>query len=200
MAISYTQTDDSVSCVANSYCSGISVDTLAGESEAVDGGTAGSGTFDITNINDAADRVGGGFSIVPDSGVSWDAGTWTVRFNVTTENMFLTVTEIYICRVNSSCTNQETIGSATGLSISLSSAGVKSQTVSGSAVTPSAGDRVTICLVVNNSNMNRQTATITKDQDIDSPFTAVVDESVFPTFGPFGQTGPRFDPTEIVGY
>lgn len=88
--------------------------------------------------------------------------------------MNLTITEIHICRVDSSCVNQATLGSATGLSISLGSTGVKSQNVTqGSSASPSVGDLVLIVFVGSNGAMSDQNINISPDQNIDSPFTAV---------------------------
>lgn len=175
MAIIYTQTDTNGSaCNTLSEliaCSGLSGGTTLSKQATV-GGTAGVTEWsDTINASSTLIEVFG-IEITPDSGVSWDAGTWTVRWNVTTSNMSCTVVAVYVCRVNSSCVNQETIGSATGLSISQGSTGVKSQTVSGSAVTPSAGDKVLVVMAVQNTAMTNQTLGWTPDQNIDSPFTA----------------------------
>ena len=176
MAMTFAQTGSgSAACsgtVEKAGCSGrTSSITSAVDLECLVGGTAG--TVPIT-----AGITSGGtnlcfvfFACVVPAGTSGDSGTWTTRLNVTTANMNLTVTEIYVCRASSDCTNQETIGSATGLSISLGSTGVKTQTVSGSAVTLSAGDLVTVVYVGTNGAMTDQTIQFTPDQNIDSPFT-----------------------------
>lgn len=170
----FTQTDSGSPCSAaqDLGCSGRSASSVAvADKVASVGGTAGSTPyawqFGASNTNVVVNAVD---CTVPAS-TSWDAGTWTVRFNVVTSNMNLTITEIHICRVNSSCANQATIGSATGLSIALSSTGVKSQNVTGVAQTPGVGDRVLIVFVGSNGAMSSQSADIIPDQNIDSPFT-----------------------------
>jgi hypothetical protein len=169
--INYTQTDTAPSCDLSTaqFCF-----PNAGSSTvrklAVDGGTAGTTTLTEGVTGSAADELGCRWEIAPAVGVSWDAGTWTVRLNVTASNMNLTWDLVYICRVDSSCVNQATIGSTTGLAISLSTIGVKTATVSGAAQTPTAGDLVQVILGFDNGSMNAQTFDVLSDQLIDSPF------------------------------
>lgn len=172
MAVVYTQTQTNTLCSANNnYCAaGTATTTDSTQKECTEGGTAGS-TEVGRLILGTLTRNNAIFGIVPGT-VTGDSGTWTVRLNVTTANMNLSISEIYICRVNSSCVNQETIGSATGLSISLGSTGVKTQTVTGSAVTLGAGDIVTVVFKIVNGAMTDQSFNFTPDQNIDSPFTA----------------------------
>src|SRR5262245_65381674 len=111
----------------------------------------------------------------PDASLTWDAGTWTVRLNVTTANASIQWTDTYICKVNSTCTNSSatTIGSLTGQTTSLGTTGVKTHSVTGSAVTPSAGDKVVVMICHTNvsANMN-QTFAWTPNQLVDSPFSS----------------------------
>lgn len=175
MTISFVQVGGSTAghCEGN-QCSGrTSVAANTGAFLCQSGGTPGA----LTDVGTLASSEANGrmwnFDCEVPAGTTWGGGTWTVRFNVTGANMNLTVTEIYICRTNSSCVSQGTIGSATGLSLSLSATGVITQTVTGSAVTPAANDRVTIVICGTNGAMSSQNATITGDQTIDSPFTGV---------------------------
>lgn len=195
MAISYTQTDTTGDCSGTgAYCSGLS-NSNGTSRECTDGGTAGSTEVTVNRTipaqaSDVACVMQ--FSLVVDGAVSWDSGTWTVRWNLTTANMFCTWDSVHICRVNSSCTSQESLGSSSGLGISLSSTGVKSTTVSGSAATPSAGDLVQIVFGFSSSSMNDQIIGWTPDQNIDSPFTDastnVVTNLESFTFSTFGAT------------
>lgn len=179
--INYTQTDTAPTCTTggggSGFCSPASTNR-ATPVLAVGGGTAGTSTPQIAAQSSESNIIGAQFEIQPSASTTWNSGTWTVRINITTANMNLTWTAVYICRVNSSCTNQATIGSATGLNISLGTTGVKSTTVSGSAQTPSAGDIVLVLLLISNGAMSLQTANLTANQNIDSPFTAVVDVTV----------------------
>jgi hypothetical protein len=168
MAINYTQTDTSTSG-SGSYCA-----PTGSENQwrvASDGGTAGSSEVSLGWLSSQTDLGPVGFKITPAAGTTWAAGNWTVRFNVTTANMNITITDIFICRVNSSDVNQATIGSATGLSISLGTTGVKSQVISGSAQSPSVGDVVMVMILGDNGSMSSQVAGFTPNQNIDSPFT-----------------------------
>lgn len=179
MALVFAQTDTNQSVSACNTaaellgCSGRSADVggMTGQ-VCVSGGTLGTTIGSWSVAASATDVAEFAFICTVDSGVSWDAGTWTIRFNVTTANMNLTVTEIHLCRVSSTCVNQASLGSATGLSISLGTTGVKSQDISGSAATPGAGDIVLVVFVITNGAMSGQTASVTYNQNIDSPFTA----------------------------
>lgn len=156
----------------NGGCTGSSLTSQNHSSvTAESGGTLGSTPFGLFTAGSETLVVSGIFKCTVNSGVSWNAGTWTWRLNVTSSNMFITLERVYICRVNSSDTNQATIGSATGLGLSLGSTGVLSGNITGSAQTPSAGDYVGIFFVVSNSNMNNQQISYTPDQVINSPFT-----------------------------
>lgn len=173
MAINFQQTDTAATfpndhCTVDADCTG-----LTSGRECSDGGSAGSTAVSpAPTIVASVGRVVRAFKCVVDSGVSWDAGTWTVRMNVTTANMNLEIDRLWICRIDSSGNSQAQIGDSDTLSspISLASTGVKSQTVSGSAQSPSAGDVVWVLVRVNNGAMSTQSFTFTPDQLIDSPF------------------------------
>lgn len=150
-------------------CSGTAV--IAGMLERICsvGGSAG-GAASVT-LTSSAVVVAVFLGITVPASTTGSAGTWTVRFNVSTANMNLTCSAVYVCRASSDGTNQETIGSATGLAIDLSTTGVKSQNVTGSAVTLAAGDFASVQLVFTNAAMSLQAIGITFDQNIDSPFS-----------------------------
>lgn len=177
MAINYTQTDSAI--IAGIYCSGGASSANDIARTAVDGGTAGTGTPSVIATASGVSEALLNFEITPAGGTSWDAGTWTVRLNVTTANMNVTLVAIWICRVDSSGVNQATIGSATGLSISVGTTGVKSQTVTGSAQTPAAGDMVEVVFLFSNGAMSSSSLNIKPDQNIDSPFTAGAADTLF---------------------
>lgn len=177
MSHSFQQTDDNI-LQPTSVCTALSnAGAVLFPIECSNGGTAGSAAESINHntTTGGASRRFEIFKCVVGAGVSWDAGTWTTRINITTANMNITATAVYICRVDSSGNNQATIGSATGLSISFGSTGVKSQDVTGSGQTPSVGDVVWVVYELTNGAMSAQAFSHTPTQLIDSPFTLSVD-------------------------
>src|SRR5688572_15417660 len=136
MAISYTQTNTAMACAEQAYCTGtVNTTSTLLRKQAQAGGTPGTVETTLLMAGSATARRGVHWEIVPAAGVSWDAGTWTIRFNVTTANMNVVISAIYLCRVSSGCVNQATIGSATGLALSMGTVGVVSQNISGAAQT-----------------------------------------------------------------
>ena len=125
MALNFQQTDTNGSLTNQAYCS--VGGGFTGNKIASVGGTVGSVDV-VLSLSSSQTGLAITFDLTVGSNVSWAAGTWTVRFNITTANMNLTCTSIYICRISSGNVNQATIGSATGLSISLGTTGVKTQT------------------------------------------------------------------------
>ena len=148
MAQTY-QVDDTVTvCAVNVYCSGRS---LTGKTpvivEAEVGGAGTSTTSSPTIAAGETNVVAVNIELVVPAGATWGSGTWTIKINITTANSSVTWTEVYVCRVSSGCVSQASIGSATGLGISLGTTGVKSANVAGAAQTPAAGDKVIVVLV-----------------------------------------------------
>ena len=174
MAMIFTQTAGG-SGGTNVYCSprAATSNLLKTISSSV-GGTPGAGTSQISLASSETNVSGTSISCgtLP-TGTVGDAGTWTVRLNVTTANMNLTLNEIHICHLRSG-SSIATIGSVTGLSTSLGSTGVITQNVTGSAVTiVTATDNVSILVSYTNGAMSTQQGFYTVDQNIDSPFNVV---------------------------
>lgn len=171
MAITYVANGSSVAEIGVG-CSGA---TNGGETfEIIVGGDGG--TTSTVGIAGSATNTIFSKLVIPASelsGVTGSSGTWTIRTEVTSANMNLTWSECYICRIDSSNVNQETIGSNASVGVSLGTTGAKSTTVSGGAVTFSAGDKCAIFLVCSNGSMNAQNVTIDLQQNIDSPFSVV---------------------------
>lgn len=167
--INLQETDSAATCGIAVYCSG-GTSQASSPKLAQSGGSAGSTPVTISINGSTSLRIVFGFDCPIAAGATWDAGTWTVRWNVTTANMNLTWEEVHICRLSSSCVNQATIGSATALGISLGATGVKTQTVSGAAQSPSVGDRVYILFVITNAAMTLQSFDITPSEIINTPF------------------------------
>ena len=180
MAINFTQTNTSGGVCSSdaAYCSGGTNGTGGTPRLCSDGGSTGSLSTDAT-IGGLVTRVVGIFTIDVAAGVAWNSGTWTVRLNCNAANMNLTLDSVHLCRVNSSCTNQASIGSATSQGISLSTTGVKTVSVTGSAQTPGVGDRIVVVVGIINGAMTSQATSFTADQNIDSPFTVFVPRSPY---------------------
>lgn len=174
MAVSYQQVDGGWAGNGNVLCSTATnfaaprTDTLA-----TTGGTPGTTTTSTGISSSGANSVNVQVKCSVASGTTWSAGTWTWRFNVTVANMNITLTDVYICRVNSFGGNQATIGSSTGLSVSMGTTGVKSGNITGSSQTPLAGDNVIIIFQFLNGAMSNQFFSVINDQIIDAPFTVV---------------------------
>ena len=173
MATNYQQEDTASACGTVAGCSGKTVaDTPIGRL-CVEGGTAGTGTPQVKSTAGELDRAAVMFEMQPANGGTWGAGNYVVRLNITTANSAATWIATYVCRFNSGCTNQETIGSLTGQSTGLGSTGVKTHTVSGSSVTPADNDKVYVILVVDFAADHGNVAfNFTPDQLIDTPIVA----------------------------
>ena len=170
MATNYQQEDTVAVCGTVAVCSGKTLaDTPIGRL-CVEGGTAGVGTPQVQSTAGELDRAAVMFEMQPANGGTWGAGDYVIRLNIVTANSNATWIAAFVCRLNSACVNQETIGSLTGQSISLGSTGVKTMTVSGSAVTPADNDKVYIVLVVDFAADHGNVAfNFTPDQLIDTP-------------------------------
>lgn len=170
MAMTFTQTDSATGLCGN--CTG-----SIGGRRAASGETVGSTPVSVSVPGSSTGRLE--FICIIPSGTSGDSGSWTIRLNVTTANMNLTLSGINtgsgnVVRVNSSCVDQQDIVSTSSAwdNTNIGTTGVKTITVSCSATTVSAGDKVKICIDITNSAMTSQAFSFTPDQNIDSPFTA----------------------------
>lgn len=176
MPINYTQTNTTSTLTGSStvaLCSGAGLGNGLLTKDATEGGTPNSSGNGLVIIASDTNDWCVKYTCIISAATTWNAGTWTWRLNVTTANMNVTLISVFICRVNSSGTNQATIGSSTGLSVSMGSTGVKSGTISGSAQSPGVGDVVVVMFCFSNGAMSNQNWNVAPDQNIDSPFTAI---------------------------
>lgn len=171
MPLTFTQKDVATSCGPQPSCSGGAVGTNTIDREMEDGATGGS-TEVTADIGGSTSNLTLFFQSTALNELVWESGTWTVRLNVTTGNMDLSLEGIWICREDSSCSTVATIGSDTSMSTQLD-AGTYSWNISGVATDDTDGgsetDTVYIAMEVANSHMNARTLGITPDQTIDSP-------------------------------
>jgi hypothetical protein len=169
--IQLQQSDTGFGCPTGAYCSGRSANgSTAGriaKPTAAKGSTAVTITMNASAATLWAVNLG---DWAPGGNVTWAAGNWIVRLNITTAITGPTWEECYICRASAGCASQATIGSVTAQAISLATTGVKSVTISGAAQTPAAGDVVEIVLVFSNSQTMTRAFAFTPDQLIDTPF------------------------------
>ncbi len=167
------QTDTAPTCTAAELCSGLSDAQGPIEQFATLGGSAGSAEDGSGNFPNASALVRRTlyFDCPGDTGWTTGAGTWVVRVNVSSGNAVIRLMEIHICRVNSSCANQETIGSLTGLNQATNVAQPMSNNVSGSAVTLAAGDRIMVIVGFDNTaDHGNQAIGVTPSVNIDTPW------------------------------
>ena len=167
LPITFEQTDTTFTNGASAACSGRASATTVKQLTAIDGGTPGTVSQAITLTNNATNVWGTQFKLTT-TATQWLDGTWTWRFNVTTANNNITLTEVYICRVNSANVNQATMGSATGLAISCGTTGVKSGNITVTAQTPNTGDYVNVVYVFSNGQNMSNTVSFTSNQVFDT--------------------------------
>lgn len=164
----FNQTDTIFANGLSPACSAHTAATTTKQKLATIGATFGS-VSNTVSIN--GNRWGIQFKLAVNSGINWNAGTWTWKLNINTSNSNVVLNDVYVCRVNASDSSQSTIGSRTGINTALSSTGILSGTVTGSSQTPSAGDYVNIVFVFSKTGAGTQSFTFIPDQQITSPFT-----------------------------
>lgn len=173
MAITLTQTDTDTGTFPAGSIGGCSI-TPNGQTSskiATSGGTAGTGTVNLTHDASASQLCEVQFISAagePNS-TSWEGGSATYRLEVTTANMQLTWDQV---KHNAGTTG---INCFSALGISLGSTGVKSttQTLSASAGR-NAVDRITTTYVLVSSNsMATQAWAYKPSQNIDTPINQV---------------------------
>ena len=180
MTVTYQQNDTAQACSLDNFCSTVGGTIEAGR-QAEAGVSAG--------VTEAVVSVGAGltddnhfsFECIVAAGTTGSAGDWTVNVNFSSGDMDVTWESCFVCRVNSSCVNQESIGSSTGLGIA-TNAGAQNTVISGSAVTLAAGDKVIITLgFTEAAGHSAGNVGITPSTTIVSPFVAPTLQSVVGT-------------------
>lgn len=176
MGIQYRQEDTVGICGAVAGCASEAVSANAIARQCVAGGTAGVATpamgTDAGNAVWGIDQICMVFEMVPVTGDNWNAGLYTVPINVTGAQALLRWEKTYICRLNSACTSQETLGTLTPAPILMSPTGVKTMQVNGSAVaSPAAGDKILVVCQFS-SLLVGATCNMRPDQLITTPLTS----------------------------
>src|SRR5262245_1390672 len=176
MPVDIQQTDTASSCTIGAtvfFCTPSISSNATFQRTASVGGTAGTVAVSSPSQNASDRRSGIVAHWIPAAGTTWAAGTWTVRVNITTANASIQWTDTYICQVSSTCSNIATIGSLTGQTTSLGTTGVKTHSVTGSAVaSPGGTDKILVLMVFQNVSANMsQTFQWTPNQIINTAFT-----------------------------
>jgi hypothetical protein len=191
-ALPFQQTDTADSAPRAAYCSGLSINMDTTGRQASYQGTPGTGTYGVQLSANAKNLAAYWNQILIPAGTAWNAGIWTISIDVTRGGSGVTLSSAYLCRVNSSNVNQATIGSATGLSIDMSTTGVKTFPIAGTAQTPASGDFVELVIGLSNSSSSTPLLYWQPNQVISSPFalsSAVVVSSL--NLSPTTVTGGR---------
>ncbi len=154
MATTYQQTDTDQSdvCAVAAYCStvGGTIETDRAKTAEVSG-TAGTTEVTFSNGILQTDDIEWSFLCIPTAGSTRNSGTWTVNVDFSTGAMTVTWESLFMCRLNSSCVNQETMASATSLGIA-TNAGNQSSTLEDPDGTFDVGDKVVFILGFSNTH------------------------------------------------
>jgi hypothetical protein len=169
MALNLNQKDGAATCQGSAYCRGEG--TTGSASTSAERAAGVGSTEDTTGnlTNSGATTIAYWMSTLSldadGMGTNIDAGDWVVRINVTTAEANTDWDDCSICRLNASCTNQETLGNLEDQTIDTGTTGVKSMTISGSATTAGADDVIVAVLAFQNDNAHgNRSLGITPDQ------------------------------------
>lgn len=179
MSIILVQTDAVAPCgtilACTSPADGLATTPQARKAEK--DGSPGSSELIVTiNKNDI--QAGVMFESPAVGRTTWQSGTWTVRLNITTSTTNLNLIEVHICRLSSGCSSLATVGSTTGLAISMGTTGVKTIEVTGAEQSAGATDRIYIVFIFHAVNHTNPTPGFTPDQNIDTPILTYKVEGV----------------------
>ena len=164
-----TNTDAQTNFGFQYFCYASQITSLAGRACQVNG-TLGSTEVTSGAPGLATDSLCFGFRLDVDSSMTFPSGTLTWNMNVTTANMNMNITEVGVCVYNSDSTVNTSIGTSGTISVSLSTTGVKTGTVSLSTFTLPSGGFVRVNFMVENTAMTTQNYGITPNQVIDTPW------------------------------
>lgn len=105
-------------------------------------GTGDPANFTVTLPASGAVEIVLVYEVLPTSSTyRFEAGTYTVRINIGVANANVQLDEVYLCHV-SSCTNQGTMGSKTGIATALSATGAYDVTLHGNGVNNGIADKI----------------------------------------------------------
>ena len=175
-AISLTQEDNNTQCTTVAAgCSGRSVTAETPiPRDAIFNGSSGSAEASVILNKAEITVVAFHFASGAIGRTSWESGNFVAPLNITTAAAAgSTLDEIHVCRYSSACGNLASVGSATGLGISIAATGVKagSTNISGAAQSSTnTTDKVVILYVFTNGLTHADTTFgVTPDQTITTP-------------------------------
>ncbi|MHA1951132.1 MAG: hypothetical protein ACW99G_23075 [Candidatus Thorarchaeota archaeon] len=206
MAETLQQTDTVATagdCSSGVLCSGNSnnTDFNSGSNQAEKGGTAGSTGRVITMDVSAIDLNAVWMECIMPSGYDGATGDWTINLNISAGNHQISLDEIHVCRVNSSCTNQESLASSVGIGQNLQNTGDFGFTVTQSSTSAfAAGDKSVVIFAFDNAQAMTQAITYVPSLTIVAPGTGttVEPDQFYPTLADFVFTLDEVIPSGIV--
>lgn len=157
-------------CVDDALCSGNSNNADTESNQAEEG--VSPGTVPRVGIVDASasDLNIVWMECIMPAGYDGASGNWTVRIEITTGSHQLSIDEIHICRVNSSCVNQETLASSVAIARLIATAQVETFTVNqGSNATFAVGDKAVVIFAFDNAQSMTNNFVYEPTQNIDAP-------------------------------
>ena len=185
----FQQTDTNSSCGAMQSCSTSTVATDNVDYHMAVDGTAGTTetTFDIPAGSSQAVAF---FQSEPIDTDTWASGTYTLDIEVTSAQNNTSITHIWLCQVDSTCSTVGTIGDA-AFSRDISGAGVFSFDIPGQEVTNTGTDSVyCVVEVTNDHNMTSRTVGVTPSQTLATPIFQPVSVTVSPPTATATGTAP----------
>lgn len=185
MSLTYVQSDTAATLGTVSSCSGLSVSATPGGKLAVNGGGAGSTPFNVGHSGSSSGVAALMFEFAPGL-ARWDAGTWTIPVNVTSDGGDDTIagsTMVWVCRRTVAGAAVHTVGSWA----EVESTSVAVHTFSQS-LGLSLGSATDLCyIVIGYSFDSSHTVQVTPDQTITTPLVAVSEEGPGPRFRAYGK-------------
>ena len=169
----YVQTNSSQACALNNYCSAAGGTIEVGRVAEI-GGSIGTTAANVTVGSAQSDDNEYSFECVLPTNAESSAENATVSLNFSLNSMNVTWASCWVCRVNSSCVNQETIGSNTSVAlITNAGSGLLSTQVFCSSVAFAAGDKAIITIGLTETGGHASASVgVTPDQTMALPFNA----------------------------
>jgi hypothetical protein len=146
-AATYTYTESNTAGVAQAHTCGST--TTSTQDLVLTRSGATTGTIATGNIAAGTSESWTFTGAASDPGLtSWDAGNWVTGINVSSADANVQWTDTCVFELNSGGTYVATVGTLNGQTTAMSTTGLKTHTVSGSAESPTATDRIQVVIVL----------------------------------------------------